>query len=423
MPDIRSPESNAADDFCAFVDASPSPFHVCHSAAQRLRAGGYRELIETEHWPTADGKYFIRRGGSLLAWTTGTGNCADGFKIIGAHTDSPNLRLKQHHDVNAAGAAMLSLEPYGGVLLDTWLDRDLGVSGRLVTRNGAEHIVLVDEPIVRVPHIAIHLDRDNAGAAPDRQRHLNGLWSLRDEKFLTWLAARAGINDEDIAGFDLMTHAIEPAARTGAHGELIAAPRLDNQVTCYSALMALLNAHASSRSMVVLFDHEEIGSTSERGANSDFLLTTIERIILAAGGGREELLRCIAGSICVSGDMAHATHPNYPEKHEPWHHIQLGGGPVLKVNQNVRYATDAHGAATFAAACSTAGVPMQRYIHRADLPCGSTIGPLSAARTGILTIDVGAPQLAMHSARETMAASDIDSYIAALTAFIGSAAS
>jgi aspartyl aminopeptidase len=199
----------------------------------------------------------------------------------------------------------------------------------------------------------------------------------------------------------------------------VSAPRLDNLVTCFSGLEAFVRSAAgASQPVLALFDHEEVGSTSERGAQSDFLATTLERVVAAAGGGREEYHRAIASSWCASGDMAHATHPNYREKHEPLHPIVLGGGPVLKVNQNLRYASEARGSAVFAAACEQAGVSLQRYVHRADLPCGSTIGPLSAARTGIATVDVGAPQLAMHSCREFMAADDVDLYSRALSAFL-----
>ncbi|RYJ06138.1 MAG: M18 family aminopeptidase, partial [Actinomycetales bacterium] len=244
--------------------------------------------------------------------------------------------------------------------------------------------------------------------------------SQPDQPFLRWLGEREGFDASDVLGFDLMTADVVPSARVGADGWLVAAPRLDNQATCFAGLQALLAAAPveGQRTVLVLFDHEEVGSTSERGADSDLLLTVLERIVLAAGGGRDELHRAIAGSILASGDMAHATHPNHAERHEPLHHITLGGGPVLKVNPNLRYATDARGAATFALACEQAGVPLQRYVHRADLPCGSTIGPISAARTGISTVDFGAPQLAMHSVRETMAAADVDHYVAALTAFL-----
>ena len=220
-------------------------------------------------------------------------------------------------------------------------------------------------------------------------------------------------------GFDLMTHDLTPSRRTGANGELLSAPRLDNQATCYAGLEAFLAADPRGHVPVLaLFDHEEVGSQSDHGAQSELLLTILERITLAEGGGREEFLRRLPESMVASGDMAHATHPNYPERHEPGHLIEVNAGPVLKVQPNLRYATDGRTAAAFALACAQAGVPLQRYEHRADLPCGSTIGPMTAARTGIPTVDVGAAQLAMHSAREVMGADDVAAYSAALGAFL-----
>ncbi len=412
---------NRATSLARFVDASPSPFHVAATAAAELERAGFTRLSETSAWPTASGRYFVVRGGSLIAWQSPTSDDPGaGFRVVGGHTDSPNLRLKQHHDADRQGLGVLALEPYGGPILSTWFDRDLTIAGRLVTRDGTEHLVDAGRAVVRVPNLAIHLDRDQA--APDRQRHLDGLWSIESTEFLPWLAGTAGLAPDDVAGFDLMTADTAPAALVGAHDEFLASPRLDNQATCYAGLRALLDAAPGPHGqLLALFDHEEVGSTSERGAQSDLLATVLERIVLAAGGGREEYHRMIAASVCASGDMAHATHPNQAARHEPLHHIALGGGPVLKVNQNLRYATDGRGAAVFARACDQAGVPLQRYVHRADLPCGSTIGPLSAARTGILTIDVGAPQLAMHSAREVMAATDVDLYVRALSAFLAPA--
>jgi aspartyl aminopeptidase len=347
---------------------------------------------------------------------------ADPFRIVGAHTDSPNLRLKQHHDRRFGGLSVLALEPYGGPLLTTWLDRDLGVAGRVGLRDGSERLVHVADPVLRVPNLAIHLDRDASGA-PDRQRHLDAVWGTSDEPFLTWLGRREGFDADDVLGFELMTTDTLPSARVGATGDLVAAPRLDNQATCFAGVQALLDAPevAGIRPVLVMFDHEEVGSTSERGAQSDLLVTLVERTVLAAGGTRDDVHRAVAGSLCASGDMAHATHPNHAERHEPLHRIEAGGGPVLKVNQNLRYATDTRGSVAFARACEQAGVPLQRYVHRADLPCGSTIGPMSAARTGITTVDVGAPQLAMHSAREQMATTDVAPYVRALAAFLAPA--
>jgi aspartyl aminopeptidase len=218
-----------------------------------------------------------------------------------------------------------------------------------------------------------------------------------------------------------MTHDLSPSAVIGADSSLLSAPRLDNQASCYAGLEALLAVQTTSDGflpVLALFDHEEVGSTSDHGAQSNLLGTVLERIVLAAGGGREDYLRLLPASLLASADMAHATHPNYPERHEPGHLITVNGGPVLKVHPNLRYATDGRTAAAFALACQQAGVPLQRYEHRADLPCGSTIGPMASARTGIPTVDVGAPQLAMHSARELMGAHDVASYAAALGAFL-----
>jgi aspartyl aminopeptidase len=407
---------------CDFVDASPSPFHVCHTAAERLRAAGFRELAEAHGWP-GHGRFFTVRAGSLIAWvaepTTSTP-----FRIVGAHTDSPNLRVKQHPDRVVAGWQVVALQPYGGAWLNSWLDRDLGISGRLSVRAGAtvEHRLLrIDEPILRVPQLAIHLAEDRKAVELNPQRHLNAVWAAGGEprSFLSYVAERAEVRVDDLLGFDLMTHDLTPSRVVGVDGDLLSAPRLDNQATCYAGLEAFLAAEPNGHvPVLVLFDHEEVGSQSDHGAQSDLLATVLERITLAAGGGREEFLRRLPESMVASGDMAHATHPNYPERHEPGHLIEVNGGPVLKVQPNLRYATDGRTAAAFALACAQAGVPLQRYEHRADLPCGSTIGPMTSARTGIPTVDVGAAQLAMHSAREVMGAHDVAAYSAALQAFL-----
>lgn len=421
--------SATAEGLCAFVDASPSPFHVCATVAAELADNGFEVLRETDPWPSGPGRHYVVRGGSLIAWAVADKAVADKtppFRVIGGHTDSPNLRVKQHHDIAVAGWQLVGLEPYGGVLLNSWLDRDLGISGRLSVRDGnavREQLIRVDLPILRVPQLAIHLAEDRKGVALDPQRHVNAVFGLgaAPTRFLDFLAAQVDIDPDAVLGFDLMTHDPTPSRLVGRGRDLVSAPRLDNQGTCYAGLRAFLAAAAeptTATPVLALFDHEEVGSTSERGAQSDLLPSVLERIVLSAGGGRSEFLAALAGSMCVSGDMAHATHPNYPERHEPAHHIVCNGGPVLKVNQNLRYATDASGAGAFALACAQAGVPLQRYVHRADLPCGSTIGPMTAARTGMTTVDVGAPQLAMHSARELMGAVDVGAYAAAIAAFL-----
>ena len=417
--------SATAEGLCEFVDASPSPFHVCVTVADALEAAGYRRLGETDSWAeAAGGKHYVIRGGSIIAWngTAATGPRSP-LRIVGGHTDSPNLRVKQNPDREINGLSVVALEPYGGAWLHSWLDRDLGVSGRLAFAQGGkvrEALVAFDEPLLRVPQLAIHLSDDRKAVTVDPQRHVDAIRGTgQDVPFIEWVARKAGLDPDAVLGWDLMTHDAAPAQLIGANRDLVSSPRLDNQGTCYAGLRALLDAKPDGAvAMLALFDHEEVGSGSERGASSDFLITVCERIVTAAGGDREDFQRAMAASFHASGDMAHATHPNRPERHEPAHQIAVGGGPVLKVNQNLRYASDAVGEAEFALACQDAGVPLQRYVHRADLPCGSTIGPLTATRTGLRTVDVGAPQLAMHSCRETMGAADVPMYAAALSAFL-----
>ena len=393
--------------------------------AVRLLDAGYTELSEADRWPERPGRYFTVRAGSLVAWNSGNADGTDGaFRIVGAHTDSPNLRVKQHPDRLVAGWRVVALEPYGGAWLNSWLDRDLGISGRLSVRDAGrltQRLVRIDDPILRVPQLAIHLAEDRKSLTLDPQRHLNAVWGAGDgaASFVDYVAERCGVAAANVLSADLMTHDLTPSTVIGADGDLLSAPRLDNQASCYAGMEALLTDEPRGLVPVLaLFDHEEVGSSSDHGAQSDLLSTVLERIVLAAGGNREDFLRRLPVSLLASADMAHATHPNYPERHEPGHPIEINGGPVLKVHPNLRYATDGRTAAAFALACQQAGVGLQRYEHRADLPCGSTIGPLASARTGIPTVDVGAAQLAMHSARELMGAHDVAAYSAALQAFL-----
>jgi aspartyl aminopeptidase len=410
-----------AAGLCKFIDASPSPFHACATVAARLIDAGYTELDEADRWPDQPGRYFTVRAGSVVAWNSeGPG---DAFRIVGAHTDSPNLRVKQHPDRLVMGWRVVALEPYGGVWLNSWLDRDLGISGQLSIRDGAgltHRLVRIDDPILRVPQLAIHLTEDRKSVTLDPQRHVNAVWGSGEAaSFVAYVAERAGVAAADVLAADLMTHDLTPSTVVGADSSLLSAPRLDNLASCYAGMEALLAAQPRGfLPVLALFDHEEVGSTSDHGAQSNLLTSVLERIVLGAGGGREDYLRRLPISMLASADMAHATHPNYPERHEPNHLIEVNAGPVLKVHPNLRYATDGRTAAAFELACRQAGVNLQRYEHRADLPCGTTIGPLAAARTGIPTVDVGAPQLAMHSARELMGAHDVSRYSAAMRAFL-----
>ncbi len=430
MAKTFDPDTEAAG-LCAYLDAAPSPFHACAEAGARLQAAGFAEVAEVASWPRQPGRYFTVRAGSLVAWSTQYADgAATAFRVVGAHTDSPNLRIKPHPDVLRAGWQLLGVEVYGGPLLNSWLDRDLGLSGRVVVREGAgasERLLTIGDPILRVAQLAVHLDRDvnEAGVKLNAQQHLAPIWGVGDEPgdFTAMLAETLGCASSDVLGWDLMTHDLTPSRRIGRDRELIAAPRLDNLATCYAGVRAMetaaqLEAGAPRIPVLVLFDHEENGSMSERGAFSTLLPAVLERIVLSLGGGREDYLRALAGTVIASGDMAHATHPNYVDRHEPQHQIAVNAGPVLKINNRLRYATDARGTAAFVLACEQADVPVQRFVVRSDIPCGSTVGPITAALTGATTVDFGAAMLSMHSARELCGAQDPAWYGAALTAFL-----
>ncbi|GAB98268.1 aspartyl aminopeptidase [Kineosphaera limosa] len=432
-----------AADLCAFIDASPTPFHAVQEAARRLTDAGFTELAERDAWPREPGRYFVRREGTIAAWSTAAAagastGPATGFRVLGGHTDSPNLRIKPNADVRTLGWDQLGVEVYGGPLITTWLDRDLGLAGRVAVRDADEPtgvrmcLVQVSEPLLRVAHLAIHLDRSIAdeGVRLNPQQHLAPIWGATGgaPTLAEYLAGLLDVEPNDVLAHDLMMFDLTPSGRLGHARDLIAAPRLDNQATCYAGVRALIDADTAMAGggshipLLVLFDHEEIGSMTNRGGFSEFLPGLLERVVLTQGGDREDLHRALADSLVCSADMAHATHPNYTERHEPSHRIAVNAGPVLKVNVKGRYASDAPGAAAFALACEQAGVPLQRFVVRSDMPCGSTIGPMTAALTGVVTVDVGAPMLSMHSARELCGVADPAMYVAALTAMLAPAA-
>jgi aspartyl aminopeptidase len=303
------------------------------------------------------------------------------------------------------------------VLLNSWLGRDLGLSGRVALRDGSLHLLRVDDPVLHLPQLAIHLDRtvNTEGLLLNPQQHLAPIWGLGSPEeggFRRFVAERLDVDPDAIAAWDVMTHDLTPSGLVGPAGELVSAPRIDNLASAWAAVDALIRAGTG---VVALWDHEEIGSETHRGAGSPLLATVLER---TTANKREALHRALSQSVCLSADMAHATHPNYPERHEPGHHIALGAGPAIKTNVNQRYATDARSAAAVVAACDRAGVEPQWYAHRADLACGTTIGPITASRLGVATADIGAPMLAMHSARELMATADVAPYRDVMRAFL-----
>ncbi len=415
----------------AFIDASPTPFHACAEAARMLEAAGFRRLSERDAWDGETRAAYVLRSGALVAWRVPEGaEPSRALRLVGAHTDSPNLRVKPRPDGGRAGCRQLAVEVYGGALVNSWLDRDLGLSGRAwVGRGDAAQgrLFRIDRPILRIPQLAIHLDRSvrEDGLKLNVQTHLAPVFALGEPEegaFRRLLADALDADPDEIGAWDAMLHDTQAARLVGLHEELLSAPRLDNLCSCFVALRALVGHGAGARHRhvhaVALFDHEEVGSGSERGASGPLLRTVLERSVLARGGGREDLLRALAGSACVSADMAHATHPNYPERHEPGHWLAMNAGPVVKINTNMRYASDAETEALFQDACERADVPFQKWVNRSDLACGSTIGPLTAANLGVRTVDVGCAQLAMHSVREVCGALDPELLARALGAFL-----
>ena len=417
----------AARALLAFIQASPTPFHAVRAVEEALEAAHFRRLDERESWRLeAGGRYWVSRAdSSLIAFIVGTRDPAEaGFRVVGAHTDSPNLRLKPKGDLLAQGYRQLGVEVYGGVLLSTWTDRDLGLAGRLLIDSAAglrSRLICVDRPIARVPMLAIHLDREvnERGLVLNKQTHMAPVFGLEGgRRLLDWLGAEIGLEaGEKIAGFDLMLFAIEAPTLGGVDGEFVFAPRLDNLGSCHAALEALLrgaDSPASATRMIAFFDHEEVGSASPQGAAGSFQEDVFDRVRSALDLKGDAFHRAKARSLMISADMAHAVHPNYADRHEKDHMPRLNAGPVLKTNANMRYATDGRTGAEWARICREAEVPYQDFVMRSDLACGSTIGPLVATRLGMPTLDVGNPMLSMHSSREMAGTRDHHLMIRAL---------
>lgn len=418
---------NRAAEMLAFIDASPTPFHAVQNASERLGAHEFDVVGNLDDIAGAPTRGAIVHDGALVAWSC-PGPADDGFRIIGAHTDSPNLRLRPNPDTGGFGYRQIAIETYGGLLLNSWLGRDLAVAGRVIVddQGPRQRLVASNGPIMTLPQLAIHLDRDvnDKGLVLNRQLHMTPIWGLGDPQagdVERWVAALAGVEPGDVLSFDLMAHDAQPGAFVGVDDEFVNSPRLDDQACCFGAIESLIETAGSGQAVqplvVVLFDHEEVGSESTSGAGGPLLERVLESLVAAHGGTRVDFLRSLPLSRCLSADMAHAVHPNYPDRHEPNHRVRMGEGPVVKSNCNQRYATDAMGQAEVEIAWRHAGIASQRYSHRGDLQCGSTIGPMTAARLGIPTVDVGMPTLAMHSIRETMAAADVDSMLAAFGAW------
>ena len=353
------------------------------------------------------------------------------FNIFGTHTDSPAFKLAPDSDFRSAGASQAGVEIYGGPLLNAWLDRELKFAGQL-TLAGGTRVLTETAAIGRIPQLAIHLDRGvNDGLKLDKQRHMQPVISLDSSvSIYELLAEAAGVAAADVVGMDVYTIPAQEPALFGAREEFLASPRLDNLSSVHAGLVSLealaRDGYAGSAiAMVAAFDHEEVGSETRSGASGPFLADVTERVISALGGAfgyqgreRETYLRSMSQSVCVSSDAGHAVHPNYPERHDPVVNPLMGQGPLLKLNAQQRYASDAVGTAVWAKACEKAGVSYQPFVSNNTVPCGSTIGPLTATRLGMTTVDVGAPLWSMHSAREMVAVDDYAGLLRAAHAFL-----
>jgi aspartyl aminopeptidase len=408
-----------------FVTASPSSYHAVAEVARQLAAAGYSELGEGDAWDAAAGRFFVLRDGAIVAWVQPSGaGPTTPFRIVGSHTDSPGFKLKPQPTTAAHGWLQAGVEVYGGPLFNSWLDRELELAGRLVFRDGTVSLVRTG-PLLRFPQLAIHLDRavNSEGLTLDPQRHLNPVMGLGDAAaadLVRHAAGLAGRTGSEVVGYDLVLADTQPPSVFGLDDVFFASGRLDNLSSVHSSLLAMIGLPDDLDHTVVFaaFDHEEVGSGSRSGASGPLLADILTRIGVGLGASEAQRLQAFAGSWCLSSDAGHAVHPNYPDRHDPVNRPVIGRGPLLKINANQRYATDAFGAAEWASACERAGVDYQEFVSNNAVPCGSTIGPLTATRLGIRTVDVGIPLLSMHSARELAGSADPENLSRAISAFV-----
>lgn len=414
-----------SQDLLHFIDASPSPWHVVSSCESRLQHAGYARLDEKQSWQlNTGGKYYVVRGGSsIIAFVVGQQAIVEaGFRLVGAHTDSPGLRLKPKAEHRHDGFTRIGVEVYGGPILATFSDRDLGLAGRVNVRHaqGFEtRLLALDKPLLRLPNLAIHMNREvnEQGLKFNKQTELPLLFGLGqpDQQFLSYVAQQLEVETDAVMSWELCAFDTQKGVFWGADEEFIADSQLDNLASCHAALTALLTIEQPSATCVAaFFDHEEVGSESAAGAGGSFLVDVVQRIVASLQKDSEGLPRALANSFFISADMAHAYHPNFPNAYEPCHRVMVNAGPVIKSNANQRYSTGADSAARFMTICEKAGVPVQQYSHRTDLGCGSTIGPIVASRLGVTSVDVGNPMWAMHSIRESAGVLDHGYMIAAM---------
>jgi aspartyl aminopeptidase len=418
-----------------YIQASPTPYHAVSSMVSELETAGFTGLIEGDHWKLERGRgYFVTRSeSSIIAFKTGSNDLADtGFHITGAHTDSPCLKIKPQPEINRHQYSQLGVEVYGGALLNPWFDRDLSMAGRVDYKNkkGELCFVLVnfEKAVAIIPSLAIHLDRKaNEQRSINAQTYLPVILSqsLEQEKFsfqemlLKHISESLNIKDaEQVLSWDMRLYDVQAPALVGLNQEFIASARLDNLLSCYVGMKSLLASNDDHGSLLICSDHEEVGSVSASGANSPFLESVLDRITEAlSSSGAEAKRRMLDNSFFISVDNAHGIHPNFPDKHDDKHGPLLNKGPVIKINSNQRYATSTETSAVFRHLCASHEIPVQSFVVRNDMDCGSTIGPIVAGELGVKSLDIGVPTFAMHSIREMAGSRDPGYLETALTAF------
>lgn len=412
-----SKETELAQELIDFIYESPTAFHTVSSVKEILKENKFQELKECEKWHLKKGgKYFVTKNDSAItAFTIGNGLPSEqGFRIIGAHTDSPTFRIKPDSEMEAENKYIkLNTEVYGGPILNTWFDRPLSIAGRITLKgedvmNPETKLINIKRPVVIIPNLAIHMNRKvNEGFEINRQKDTLPLLCLINEKLekgeylINLIADELKVNKDDILDFDLYLYEAEKGCLLGLNNEFISSGRLDDLTMVHAGLTAIVNVEPQEAvNVLVCFDNEEVGSGTKQGADSPMLSNILERISLSLGEDREEYFMSLAKSFIISSDVAHAVHPNYGEKADPTNRPVINGGPVIKIAANQSYTSDSNSIAVYMGICSMAGVPCQKFTNRSDMPGGSTIGPISSSHINIRSVDMGAPMLAMHSIRE-----------------------
>lgn len=415
------------------LDSSPVNFLAVDYAARRLEANGFTrvELGNMPQLQPGAGYYMTKNGSALFAFRVGTDSVTEGFKLICAHTDSPGFRIKPSPEMYSEGGMIrLNTEVYGGPILYTWFDRPLSIAGRVILRGQSPlrpvtRLLHVKRPLLLIPHIAIHFNRQvNDGNPLNRQRDMmpvlgfiNGHFE-RDNLLLRIIAEELNVDAGDILDFDLSLYDVMPATLCGLNNEFVSCGRQDDLLMAFAGLEAMLAGKPSSMTQVLaLFDNEETGNVTKQGSASPVLRNLLDTIILNRGGKPGDLYGAVENSFMISADMAHALHPNYPDKHDPTNHPVMGGGPVIKFNANQKYVTDADSAAVFAEICRKAGVPFQYFVNRSDMAGGGTLGNTLTTQLPMRGVDIGNPMWGMHSVRETSALVDTEYIIKAFTQF------